>query len=78
VAIMNSHLSDIDTLMQDDRNGAMFLYPPPSLTASVQASSGGGSGGGCTLRPGMGVDPTLGGVLLLLAIFRTWIRTRRA
>jgi hypothetical protein len=76
VALMNSHLSDVDMLMQDDRNGAMFLYPQPSLTASVQASSG--SGGGCTLRPGIGVDPTLGGVLLLLALFRTWIRTRRA
>jgi Matrixin len=78
VALMNSHLSDVDTLTQDDRDGAVFLYPQPSLTASVQASSGSGSGGGCTLRPGMGIDPTLGGVLLLLAVCRTWIRTRRA
>jgi len=77
VALMNSHLSDVDTLMQDDRDGAVFLYSQPSLTASVQASTESGSGGGCTLRPGTGVDPTLGGVLLLLAVCRTWIRTRR-
>jgi predicted Zn-dependent protease len=78
VALMNSHLSDVDTLMQDDRDGAVFLYSQPSLTASLQASSGSGSGGGCTLRPGMDVNPTLGGVLLFLAVGRTWIRTRRA
>ena len=81
VALMNGHISDVDTLTQDDRDGAVFLYPQPSLTASVQASSGsgaGGGGGGCTLRPGLGVDPTLGAVLLLLAVSRTWIRTRQA
>jgi len=77
VALMNNHLSDIDTLTRDDRDGAVFLYPQPSLTASVQASSGSGGGGGCTLRPGMGINPTLGGVLLLLAVCRAWIRTRR-
>src|SRR5215831_1987125 len=78
VALMNSHLSDVDTLTQDDRDGAVFLYPQPSRTASVQASSGSGSGGGCTLHPGIDVDPTLGGVLLLLVVCRTWIRARRA
>jgi hypothetical protein len=83
MALMNSHLSDVDTLTQDDRDGAVFLYPQPSFTAPVRVSSGsgsgeGGSGGGCTLRPGLGVDPTLGGVLLLLVVYRTWIRTRRA
>ncbi len=81
VALMNGHISDVDTLTQDDRDGAVFLYPQPSLTASVQASRGsaaGGSGGGCTLRPGLGVDPTLGAVLLLLVVSRTWIRTRQA
>ena len=78
VALMNSHISDLDTLTQDDRDGAVFLYPQPSLTALAQASSGSGSGGGCTLRPGLGVDPTLGAVLLLLAIYRTWTRTRQA
>jgi hypothetical protein len=81
VAVMNSHLSDVDTLMQDDRDGAVFLYPQPSLTTLAQASSGssaGGGGGGCTLRPGMGIDPTLGAVLLLLAVCRTWKCTRRA
>jgi predicted Zn-dependent protease len=78
LALMNSHLSDVDTLTQDDRDGAVFLYSQPLLTAPVQASSGGGSGGGCTLRPGMGVNPTLGGMLLLLALCRTWIRSRRA
>src|SRR5262245_59919806 len=78
VALMNSHVSDVDTLTQDDRDGAVFLYPQPSLTASVQASSGSGSGGGCTLRPGVGTDPTLGGVLLLLVVCRTWIRARQA
>jgi hypothetical protein len=82
MALMNSHLSDVDTLTQDDRDGAVFLYPQPSFTAPVRVSSGsgsgeGGSGGGCTLRPGLGVDPTLGGVLLLLVVYRTWIRTRR-
>ena len=78
VALMNSHISDVDTLMQDDRDGAVFLYPQPSLTASVQASSGSESDGGCTLHPGMGINPTLGGVLLLLAVCRTWIRARQA
>jgi hypothetical protein len=78
VALMNSHLSDVDTLTQDDRDGALFLYSQPLLSAPVQASSGSGSGGGCTLRPGIGVNPTLGGVLLLLAVCRTWIRTRLA
>ncbi len=81
VAIMNSHLSDVDTLTQDDRDGAVFLYPQPSsLTVSAPASSGSGEsggGGGCTLRPGMGVDPRLGAVLLLLVVCRTWKRTRR-
>jgi hypothetical protein len=79
VAIMNSHLSDVDTLMQDDRDGAVFLYAQSSLAAPARASIGsaaGGGGGGCTLRPGMGVNPTLGGVFLLLAVCRTWIRTR--
>jgi hypothetical protein len=83
VAIMNSHISDIDTLTQDDRDGAMFLYLQPSLTepthtASLRGSGEGGGGGGCTLRPGMGVDPTLGAVLLLLVVYRTWTHTRRA
>jgi Matrixin len=83
VAVMNSYLSDVDTLMQDDRDGAMFLYSQPPLTATARASAGSGSGesgggGGCTLRPGMGVDPTLGAVLLLLVVCRTWKRTRRA
>ena len=83
VAVMNSYLSDVDTLMQDDRDGAVFLYSQPPLTATARASSGSGSGesgggGGCTLRPGMGVDPTLGTVLLLLVVCRTWKRTRRA
>jgi hypothetical protein len=80
VALMNSHLSDVDMLTQDDRDGAVFLYSQsqPLLTAPVQASSGSGSGGGCTLRPGMGVNPTLGGVFLLLAVCRTWIRSRQA
>ena len=83
VAVMNSYLSDVDMLMQDDRDGAVFLYSQPPLTATARASSGSGSGesgggGGCTLRPGMGVDPTLGAVLLLLVVCRTWKRTRRA
>ena len=78
VALMNSHLSDVDTLTQDDRDGAVFLYSQPLLTAPVQASSASGGGGGCTLRPGMGVNPTLGGMLLLLTVCRTWIRTRLA
>jgi hypothetical protein len=81
VAIMNSYLSDVDTLMQDDRDGAVFLYSQLPLTATAPASSGsgeGGGGGGCTLRPGMGVDPTLGAVLLLLVVYRLWKRTRQA
>jgi hypothetical protein len=81
VAIMNSSLSDVDTLTQDDRAGAVFLYsqPPPTPLArasSTSASSAGGGGGGCTLRPGMGVDPTLGAVLLLLVLCRTRTRFR--
>ena len=81
VAIMNSYLSDVDTLTQDDRDGAVFLYSQPSLTALAKVNSGGGAGGGgggCTLRPGMGVDPTLGVVLLLLVVCRMWTRIRRA
>jgi hypothetical protein len=83
VAVMNSRLSDVDTLMQDDRDGAMFLYaqPPPTTLApasSTNASSAGGGGGGCTLHPGMDVDLTLGAALLLLAVCRTWTYTRRA
>ncbi len=72
VAIMNSHLSEVDTLTQDDRDGAVFLYSQPSLTAPAQASSGSGGGGGCTLRPGMDADPTLAALLLLLVVGRTW------
>ena len=83
VAIMNSRLSDADTLMQDDRDGAVFLYsqPPPAALArasSTSASSEGGGGGGCALRPGMGVDPTLGALLLLLIVCRAWSCPRRA
>ena len=84
VAVMNSYLSDVDTLTQDDRDGAVFLYSQSPLTAIARASSGsgssegGGGGGGCTLRPGMGVDPTLGAVLLLLVVYRIWKCTRRA
>src|SRR5262249_26240424 len=77
VAIMNSHISDVDTLTQDDRDGAVFLYSQPSLAASTQTSSDSGGGGGCTLRPGMATDPTLGAVLLLLVVRWTWKRTRR-
>jgi hypothetical protein len=81
VAIMNSSLSDVDTLMQDDRDGAVFLYsqlPPTPLAraSSTSASSAGGGGGGCTLRPGIGVDPMLGALLLLLVICRTWTCSR--
>jgi hypothetical protein len=83
VAVMNSHLSDVDTLTQDDRDGAIFLYSQSPLTAIARASSGSGSsenggGGGCTLRPGMSVDPTLGVVLLLLVVCRIWKCTRWA
>ena len=43
VAVMNSYLSDVDTLMQDDRDGAVFLYSQPPLTALARASSRSGS-----------------------------------
>jgi hypothetical protein len=81
VAIMNSRLSDVDTLMQDDRDGAVFLYsqPPPTALArasSTSASSAGGGGGGCALHPGMDVDPSLGAVLLLLVVYRAWSHLR--
>jgi hypothetical protein len=78
VAIMNSHISNVDTLMQDDRDGAVFLYSQSSSAALTPTSSDSGGGGGCTLRPGMGVDPTLGAVLLLLVVRWTWKRTRWA
>ncbi len=76
-ALMNRDISDLDMLTQDDRTGAVFLYPQPSLAASAVAASGGG-GGGCTLHPGGGVDPTLGAVLLCLVVVLVWQHTRRA
>jgi len=81
VAIMNSRLSDVDTLMQDDRDGAMFLYsqPPPTTLArasSTNASSAGGGGGGCTLHPGMDIDLTLEAAILCLAAYRMWKHSR--
>jgi hypothetical protein len=74
-ALMNRYISDLDTLMSDDRTGAAFLYPQSPVAASSNASSEGGGGGGCTLHPGRGIDPMLGVVLLLLALTRK--RTRR-
>jgi len=77
-ALMNRYISDLDTLTPDDRLGAAFLYPQPSLAASAASaapdSRGGGGGGGCTLRPGSDVDPTLGAVLLGLAVVCLWKR----
>jgi len=78
VAIMNSYISNVETLTQDDHDGAVFLYSQSSLAAPTQTSSDSGGGGGWTLRPGMGSDPTLGDVLLLLVVRWTWRRTRRA
>jgi len=78
-ALMNRYISDLDTLTPDERIGAAFLYPQPSITASaVPDNRGGEGGGGCTLRPGSGVDPTLGAVLLGLVLLLIWKRTRRA
>lgn len=77
-ALMNRSISDIDTLTQDDRTGAAFLYPPlPIATASLPNRREGGGGGGCTLRPGRDVDPTLGAVLLFLGVVLVWKHTRR-
>jgi hypothetical protein len=79
VALMNRYISDLDTLTPDDRTGAAFLYPQPSIAASVTPDNRGGEGGGgCTLRPGSSVDPTLGAVLLCLALLLIWKRTRWA
>ena len=78
-ALMNRYLSDLDTLTLDDRLGAAFLYPQPSIAAAaVPDNRGGGGGGGCTLRPGSGVDPALGAVLLGWGLLVIWKRTRRA
>ncbi len=78
-ALMNRYISDLDTLTPDDRTGAAFLYPQPSIAASaVPDTHGSEGGGGCTLRPGSGVDPTLGAVLLGLVVLLIWKRTRRA
>ena len=77
-ALMNRYISDLDTLTPDDRTGAAFLYPQPSIAASaVPDNRGSEGGGGCTLRPGSGVDPTLGAVLLGLVVLLIWKRTRR-
>jgi hypothetical protein len=46
VAIMNSRLSDVDTLMQDDRDGAVFLYSQPPPTPLARASSTSASSAG--------------------------------
>ena len=78
-ALMNRYISDLDTLTPDDRTGAAFLYPQPSITASaVPDNRGGGGGGGCMLSPGSGVDPALGAVLLGWGLLVIWKRTRRA
>ena len=78
-ALMNRSLSDLDTLTPDDRTGAAFLYPQPSIAASaVPDNRGGGGGGGCMLSPGSGVDPALGAVLLGWGLLVIWKRTRRA
>jgi hypothetical protein len=78
-ALMNRYISDLDTLTPDDRTGAAFLYPQPSIAAAaVPDTHGSEGGGGCTLRPGSGVDPTLGAVLLGLVVLLIWKRTRRA
>jgi hypothetical protein len=78
-ALMNRYISDLDMLTPDDRTGAAFLYPQPSIAASaVPDTHGSEGGGGCTLRPGSGVDPTLGAVLLGLVVLLIWKRTRRA
>jgi hypothetical protein len=78
-ALMNRYLSDLDTLTPDDRTGAAFLYPQPSIAASaVPDNRGGGGGGGCMLSPGSGVDPALGAVLLGWGLLVIWKRTRRA
>ena len=78
-ALMNRDISDLDTLTPDDRTGAAFLYPQPSIAASaVPDTHRSEGGGGCTLRPGSGVDPTLGVVLLGLVVLLIWKRTRRA
>jgi hypothetical protein len=78
-ALMNRYISDLDTLTPDDHTGAAYLYPQPSIAASaVPDNRGGEGGGGCTLRPGSGVDPTLGAVLLGLVLLLIWKRTRRA
>jgi Matrixin len=78
-ALMNRSISDLDTLTPDDRTGAAFLYPQPSIAASaVPDHRGGGGGGGCMLSPGSGVDPALGAVLLGWGLLVIWKRTRRA
>jgi len=45
-AIMNSSVSDIETLQDDDRRGIIFLYGTSTSTTSSGNSSGNGGGGG--------------------------------
>ena len=80
-ALMNRYISDLDTLTPDDRTGAAFLYPQPSLAASAAPDSrgggGGGGGGGCAMNPGASFDPTLIGAVGFIVAYVGWQRTRR-
>ena len=77
VALMNRSISDLDTLTPDDRTGAAFLYPQPSLAASAAPDSRGGGGGGCAMNPGARFDPTLIGAVGFIVAYVGWQRTRR-
>ena len=66
----------LDTLTQDDRAGAAFLYPPFSVSAASLSNRSEG-GGGCTLYSGSGIDPMLGIMLLFLVVVLVWKRIRR-
>ena len=76
-ALMNRYISDLDTLTPDDRTGAAFLYPQPSLAASAAPDSRGGGGGGCAMNPGARFDPTLIGAVGFIVASVGWQRTRR-
>jgi hypothetical protein len=68
-AVMDSH-SVLESLTQDDIDGALFLY-------SHSSAANNGGGGGCTINPRAGFDPMLAGITGLILVFLGWRYARK-